>query len=193
MKPTILTSRLLIRPFKAEDAEDLFEMLSNRDVYRFEPGKPLSRKQARQRALDCSQDPAFWAVVLQSEQKMIGRLYFNQIEPKHLQTWELGYIFNPAYHNQGYASESALALVQYGFAECSVHRVVAYCNPDNIPSWRVMEKVGMRREGYLRQNIFFRRDENGNPAWQDSFDYGMLKDDLKKQLKKGIMNGLAEV
>ena len=79
------------------------------------------------------------------------------------------------------ASESALALIQYGFAECGVHRVVAYCNPENIPSWRVMEKVGMRREGYLRQNIFFRRDENGNPSWQDSYAYGMLKDDFKKQ------------
>mgnify|MGYP001045598299 CR=1 FL=1 len=46
---------------------------------------------------------------------------------------------------------------------------------------RVMEKIGMRREGYLRQNIFFRRDENGNPSWQDSYAYGMLKDDFKKQ------------
>lgn len=177
----IQTNSLLIRPLQVDDAEDLFEMLSNRDVYRFEPGSPITRERAEQIALSCSQDPAFWAVVLLSEQIMVGRLYFNQTEPKYLQTWELGYIFNPAYHNHGYASESALALIKYGFAECGVHRVVAYCNPDNIPSWRVMEKIGMRREGYLRQNIFFRRDENGNPAWQDSFAYGMLKEDLEYQ------------
>jgi ribosomal-protein-alanine N-acetyltransferase len=173
------TSRLVVRPFKVEDAEDLFAMLSNKDVYHFEPGSPITREQADQIALECSQDPAFWAVVLQSEHKMVGRLYFNQTEPKHLLTWELGYIFNPSYHNQGYASESALALIQYGFAHKDLHRVVAYCNPTNIPSWKVMEKVGMRREGYLRQNIYFKQDENGNPAWQDSYAYGMLKEDLE--------------
>jgi RimJ/RimL family protein N-acetyltransferase len=176
---TIKTPRLIIRHFREDDADDLFEMLSNRDVYRFEPGSPISRDHASQRALECSQDPAFWAVVLQGDQKMVGRLYFNQVDPKHLLTWELGYIFNPAYHNQGYASESALALIQYGFTQWDVHRVVAYCSPQNIPSWRVMEKIGMRREGILRQNIFFREDENGNPAWQDSFAYGMLKEDLE--------------
>lgn len=180
----ITTTRLIIRPFKVEDADDLFEMLSNQEVYRFEPGSPISREHAKQRALDCSQDPAFWAVVLHSNRKMIGRLYFNQTEPKHLLTWELGYIFNPAYHNQGYASESALALVQYAFTHWGVHRVVAYCNPQNIPSWRVMEKIGMRREGYLKQNIYFRRDEDGSPAWQDSFAYGMLKEDLDPRSKR---------
>lgn len=173
------TQRLLVRHMSEEDADDLFEMLSNKDIYRFEPGEPISREHARQRALDCSRDPSFWAVVLQSNQKMVGRLYFNQVEPKHLLTWELGYIFNPVYHNQGYASESALALIQYGFANWGIHRVVAYCSPANIPSWRVMEKIGMQREGYLRQNIFFRRDENGNPLWQDSFAYAMLKEGLE--------------
>ncbi len=54
------------------------------------------------------------------------------------------------------------------------HRVVAQCNPANVASWRVLEKVGFVREGHLRQNIFFRRDAQGRPLWQDTFEYGLL-------------------
>jgi len=180
----ILTSRLILRPLSEEDAGDLFEMLCNKDIYRFEPGEPISLDQAREITLACSHDPAFWAVVLRAEQKMVGRLYFKQIKPEHLMTWELGYIINPIYQNLGYASESALALIQYGFSHLDVHRVVAYCSPDNIPSWRVMEKIGMRREGTLKQNIYFKRDALGNPSWQDSFAYGLLKEDIVSGSRK---------
>jgi len=72
VKSTVLTSRLLVRPISVDDADDLFEMLSNKDVYRFEPGSPISRDCASQIALECSQDPAFWEVVLQCDQKMVG-------------------------------------------------------------------------------------------------------------------------
>jgi [ribosomal protein S5]-alanine N-acetyltransferase len=175
----IESPRLTLRPFQAEDYEALFDYLSNPAVYRFEPGEPISLEDARKLALKRAQSNEYWAVVLKSEQILVGHLYFAQTEPKDLLTWELGYIFNPAYHNQGYATESARALIEYGFEHFGIHRVFAHCNPENIASWRVLEKIGMRREGHFREYIYFRKGPDGKPLWTDTFEYAILKDDLK--------------
>ncbi len=174
----INTSRLEIRQFQPEDGESLFEYLSNPDVYRFEPGEPVTLEKAQELALERSKGTDFWAVILNGTQVIVGHLYFGQIEPKAFLTWELGYIFNPAYHNKGYATESAAALIRYGFAHFGIHRIIAHCHPENIVSWRVMEKIGMRKEGSFRKNAFFRVSMDGAPLWVDSFEYAILKEDI---------------
>jgi len=174
----IHTTRLIVRPFQPEDYPSLYEYLSDPSVYLFEPGEPVSLERARELAIERSQGSEFWAVILAATQQMVGHLYFAQTEPKEFLTWELGYIFNPLFHNQGYATESAQALVRYGFEHLGIHRVVAHCNPENIASWRVLEKVGMRREGHFRKNVFFRREADGSPMWVNSYEYAILKDEV---------------
>ena len=110
---------------------------------------------------------------------MVGHLYFQQIEPKAFLTGELGYIFNTAFQNKGYATEAAFGLIQYGFEQLGIHRVIAHCNPENIPSWRVLEKIGMKREGCFRKNVFFRTTPEGSPIWTDTYEYAILKEDIK--------------
>lgn len=88
---------LIIRKFKTKDSKDLYEYLSQAKIFTFEPGKPLSSKEAKQTAKKRSKGDNFYAVELKSSGKMIGHLYFKQIEPLKFKTWELGYIFNPAY------------------------------------------------------------------------------------------------
>jgi len=175
----ITTSRLLIRQFQEQDYPSLFEYLSNPNIYRFEPGEPISLEKAKELAAERARGNNFWAVIRKADQKMVGHLYFNQIAPKEFQTWELGYIFNPAFHNKGYASESACGLVHFGFTHGGIHRVIAHCNPENIASWKVLEKIGMRREAYFRKNVFFRTAADGSPLWLDSFEYALLKEDIK--------------
>ena len=172
---SIRTQRLYIRRFAANDAQHLYDYLSDPQVYKYEPGEPISLEQARNYASDMANNPNFWAVELKSEQKVIGQLYFRQQEPAHLQTWELGYIMSPKYQHQGYGSEAALALVEYGFNELGAHRIQAHCNPANTASWKLLEKIGFRREGLLRKNVYFRKDENGNPLWWDSYAYARLE------------------
>ena len=58
-----------------------------------------------------------------------------------------------------------------------VHRVFAECNPENAASWHLLERLGFRREGLLRQNIFFRRDGDGRLVWQDTCVYARLRED----------------
>ncbi len=171
----IETSRLIIRNFAEDDAEDLYAYLSLHDTYRFEPGAPISFEDAQALAKERADGASFFAVGLKASAVMIGHLYFAQIEPLDFMTWELGYIFNPLYHNNGYCSEAAKALIDYGFCSLRAHRIIAHCNPLNYASWRVLEKIGMEREGHFKQKAFFKRDGNHNPLWHDCYAYGLVE------------------
>jgi RimJ/RimL family protein N-acetyltransferase len=171
----IETTRLLIREFAEADAEGLYEYLSLPETYRFEPGAPISLEEARALAKERSNGASFFAVALKGEDTIIGHLYFGRIEPAEFMTWELGYIFNPRYHNNGYCSEAAQALIGYGFRSLRAHRIIAHCNPLNYASWRVLEKIGMEREGHFKKKAFFRRDADNNPLWHDCYAYGILE------------------
>lgn len=180
----IETERLLIRPFNIDDGDDLFEYLSLPETYKYEPGEPVDLNTAEKLARDRSQGNIFFAVVLKKNRKMIGHLYFQHIHPKQYLTWELGFIFNPGYHNKGYATESSKALIEYAFRNFKTRRVVANCNVENPASWKVLEKIGMRREGYFLKKGFFKKDVNDNPIWFDSYQYAILKDSTKSSKGK---------
>ena len=57
-------------------------------------------------------------------------------------------------------------------------------NPLNTASWRLLERLGMRREGYLMQNIVFHRDEEGQPLWQDTYAYAMLAEEWEGRVER---------
>jgi ribosomal-protein-alanine N-acetyltransferase len=172
----IETKRLLIRRFSPEDYRDLFEYLSEPDVYAYEPGKPVSLDEAKAMSLERSRGTDFLAVELKQSRKMIGHLYFKQAEPMQLLTWELGYIFNPKYHRNGYGSEAAAALTAYGFEKGNIHRIMARCDPRNAASWKLLEKVGFKREGSFRKYGFVHTDEHGSPIWTDAYEYSLLRE-----------------
>ncbi len=173
----ILSARLTIRPFRVEDAADLYEYLSDPQTYIFEPGAPITQLQAATVAADMANSPDFWAVEVTATGKQIGQVYLKHVAPLELLTSELGYIFNPAYQRQGFASEAAAAVVAHAFTVCGMHRIYAHCNPNNVASWRLLERIGFHREGVLRQNIFFRRDAAGAPCWTDTCVYARLAAD----------------
>jgi RimJ/RimL family protein N-acetyltransferase len=170
------TERLIIRRFSENDGEDLYEYFSNPKVLEFEPFKPFTKDEAYEEAKRRAGDEKFLAVCLKSG-KLIGNLYFSKGD---FETWEVGYVFNEKYWGNGYASESLLALIQYAFLSLNVRRIVAQCDPKNIPSWKLLDRVGMRREGKLLQNIFFFTDEKGSPIWKDTYEYGILKSEYMK-------------
>ncbi len=175
------TERLHIRDFSPEDWKDLHEYLSDKKVLRYEPYDAFTEEESRQEAAKRSKNQDFYAVCLADTNKVIGNLYFSE---QNFGTWELGYVFNAAYQGKGYACEAATALLQNAFVKLGARRVVAMCNPENIASWRLLERLGMRREGHLLQNIFFRRDEQGEPIWQDTFEYAILSDEWKRRTVK---------
>ena len=173
------TTRLVIRTFTPADADDLYAYLSREQVVRYEPYPPFTREQAAEEALRRAGDPNFHAVVLKETGRVIGNLYF---APGGFETWELGYVFHDAFWGRGYASEACRALLSEGFSSGKVRRVIALCNPDNAASWKLLERLGMRREGHLRQNIWFFKDEHDQPIWQDTYEYAILREEFGKML-----------
>lgn len=166
------TKRLCIRRFEKRDGEDLFEYLSDEEVVKFEPYHVFSKEQASQEAIRRADRKEFLAVCLKDSQKLIGNLYFC---PGNFDTWELGYVFNRSYQKKGYATESAYALLKVAFSELNARRVIAKCSPKNPSSWRLMERLKMRREGLMLQNVYFKTNDLGEPIWLDTYQYAILK------------------
>jgi [ribosomal protein S5]-alanine N-acetyltransferase len=173
----IETDRLIVRLFKEEDCVDLHDYLSNPVVYEFEPGDPITLDQARELAAQRSRCNDFLAVELKETGRLVGHLYFKQVEPPERMTWELGYIFNPKHHGNGYATEASSALVLHAFRDLKAHRIMARCDPRNVPSWKLLERIGFKREGHFSKCGYFRTDESGRPLWHDAYEYARLEDD----------------
>jgi RimJ/RimL family protein N-acetyltransferase len=171
------TERLTIRAFRPGDWRDLHEYLSRADVLEFEPGEPANEAECRALAADRSKDDSWWAVCLKRSEKMIGHVYFARADPPELLTWTVGFIFNPSYWGNGYATEACRRLIEHGFADLGAHRIVAECNPENPRSWALLERLSMRREGRLKKPAFFHRDESGEPLWHDAFVYAILAEE----------------
>ena len=165
------TKRLSIRKFTEEDWQDLFDYLSKEEVVEFEPYDVLSVEECKKEAIRRSQDDSFWAVCIAETNKLIGNIY---LASQEFDTQELGYVFNPEFQGKGYATEAALALIEHAFKEKHAHRIFARCNPLNVSSWQLLERLGLRREGHLRQNIWFKKDGQGKPIWVDTFEYAIL-------------------
>ncbi|URJ44501.1 GNAT family protein [Paenibacillus polymyxa] len=86
-----------------------------------------------------------------------------------------GYIFNPRYYGNGYATEASRRVLQYGFEELKAHRIIAMCNPENASSWRLLERLLMRKEG--------------QPIWHNAYQHAILADEWQRimnNLKKGV-------
>jgi len=91
---------------------------------------------------------------------------------------ELGWVLDPAHAGHGYATEAVRALLRYCFEDLGVRRVVANCFLDNAASWRLMERVGMRREAHAVRESLHR-----SGAWLDTVSYALLRDEPAAQVE----------
>jgi RimJ/RimL family protein N-acetyltransferase len=82
---------------------------------------------------------------------------------------EVGYIFNPAYHGRGLATEAVGALLRLGFEGLGLHRIAGHLDARNTASARVLERAGLRREAHLVENEFVKGE------WTDELIYAILR------------------
>ncbi|MDE7176718.1 MAG: GNAT family N-acetyltransferase [Lachnospiraceae bacterium] len=167
------TGRLVLRRYKKEDLQDLFEYLSDKEVVEYEPYRPLTLNETKENLEWRIGTEEMIAVELKDTHKMIGNVYMGKREFEAL---EIGYVFNRNYWGHGYAAESCEALIQQAFSN-GVHRVYAECDPLNTRSWKLLEALGFQREAYLRKNIYFWKDENEKAIWKDTYIYAKLNVD----------------
>ena len=180
MNTEIRTSRLLLRRFKESDYDDLFEFLSQLENDEFEGYPGISYENGRKYLTERLGSTEYYAVELPASDKVIGNIYCGS---RDFQAKEVGYIINREYRRRGSAKEALEAVVSAAF-QAGIHRVYAECDPRNECSWRLLEKLGFRREAWFRQNVYFHTDATGAPKWKDTYVYAMLEIDLTQGGKK---------
>ena len=167
------TPRLTLRPFRPEDLEPLWECRSDPETVRFEPYRPMTRREAEAALDERLRGPEMLAVERREDGQLLGNVCLARRE---FDARELGFLLHRRYWGRGYAREACEALVRRAFDE-GAHRIYAECDPRNAASWRLLERLGFRREAHLRGNLYFWRDENGAPLWKDTYVYGKLRTD----------------
>ena len=170
----IQTGRLLLRPFSESDYDDLFEFLSQLADDEFEGYPGITWENGRGHLKYRLGSEEFYAMELMESGKVIGNIYCGN---RDFAAKEVGYIVNKHCQQKGYAAEAISAVIAQAFKD-GAHRVYAECDARNVPSWKLLEKVGLRREAHFRQNIWFRRNENGVPVWKDTLIYAILENDM---------------
>ncbi|WP_096271181.1 GNAT family N-acetyltransferase [Paucisalibacillus globulus] len=170
----ITTERLVIRKFTYNDWQHVYEYTSDSRVMEYLPEDVFSVEDAKKFVMENSHDDAkYFPVLIKEDQRLIGHIVFHKYFGDH--TYEIGWVLNPNYYNKGYASEAALSILKYGFETMGLHRIIATCQPENIGSYRVMEKVGMRREGFFKKCI-----PQGN-KWWDEYYYAILEEEWSEK------------
>ena len=149
------TERLLLRPFRLEDVDDSFVVASDPEWAEYLPvvPQPYTRRDAEEfvaRQLLCSWDTnPGWAIVMES--RVVGSIAL-RVNVQN-ESGELGYAIQRAQWGKGIMAEAARAVMEWGFKERGLAKILAKADLRNRQSWRVMEKLGMTREGVLRSQV----------------------------------------
>lgn len=171
------TERLLLRDYIEDDWHAVHEYDADPNVVHFMTWGPNSAQDTRDfvdRNIAASQIELRigfeLAVVEQASGRLVGGAGLT-LTPAHRKGF-LGYCFRRDVWGQGYATEAARALLRFGFEELTLHRITSTCDVDNNASARVLEKIGMQREGTLRHDALLR-----DGSWRDHLVFGVLQDE----------------
>ncbi len=178
----IETERLILRPFKQTDAEDVLEYLKEPAVHCFACMKLHSLEEARKLVKKRVKEKDYClAISLKQTGKVIGEIeaYPESSDPDQKNsprdTFSPCWMLNANYQGKGYAYEAAKAFFNYLFGEKGARRIYAFTEDYNIQSQRLCEKLGMRREGEFLEFVAFIKDPDGNPVYENTFQYAILK------------------
>lgn len=172
----VRTERLVLRRLADEDLPQIFAYRSQPQVAEWIGGTATDLDTLTERFGEGET-----AVIVEHDGRLIGDLMV-RIEDAWAQREvaeraagtqaELGWTFDPAFHGRGLATEALRALIRICFDDLGLRRVVAACFTDNTPSWRVMERLGMRREAHHVKDSLHR-----DHGWQDEYIYALLADE----------------
>jgi RimJ/RimL family protein N-acetyltransferase len=174
------SEQLILRQFRKTDTESFLAYRNDPEVARYQGWSvPYPRESAVEFIQKMSVAVPIqgkWmqvALELKSSGDMIGDVAFFIKHTDERQAL-IGYSLARPYWGNGYASEAVACLVGYLFDELNLHRVIAECDVENLPSWKLLEKLGFRREAHLVENIFFKG------AYGSEYHYGMLAREWKE-------------
>ncbi|GAA2846462.1 N-acetyltransferase [Actinoplanes cyaneus] len=178
----ITTERLRLRPLTPADAEALLAYRSRPDVCRYVPFEPMTPEVIADRLA------TYWAataltdegqsLTLGVEVAQTGRLAGDVTlfwHSRQHRGGEIGYVMNPGFAGQGYATEAARAMLRLGFETLGLHRIIGRIDERNEPSARVLRRLGMRQEARLVHNELFKGE------WSTEVCFAMLSEEWQAQ------------
>jgi [ribosomal protein S5]-alanine N-acetyltransferase len=174
--PDLETPRLTLRRLRPQDAADLLEYASDPRVTRYTSWDRYESLADAQRFIHWAMDryqrksEAPWGIELKAEGKLIGSIGFTDYVALHRRA-EINYALSAKYWGQGLTPEALERAIAHGFGPLRLHRIEARCIPENVASARVMEKVGMKYEGLLRQALC------AKGKFHDMQVYAIVRDD----------------
>ena len=173
--PTLESPRLRLRPYRQDDARAVYALYSDPVVTRYWSFPAWTRREqasdylAARMALETPAVYA-WALAERECDRLIGTTTLFSLSGPHKRA-EIGYSLLPARQGQGLATEALRTVLEHAFGPLGLERIEADVDPRNEASWRLLEKLGFRREGLLRN----RWRVDGEVC--DSFLYGLLRED----------------
>lgn len=195
----IETERLVLRPFRESDAADVLEYLRKPTPNCFAGLKLDSLDEAKTEMLKRSADTEYcFAITLRESGKVIGEIdatpstyeppmLYSQDKSHYVRqpdTLSSSWMLNAAYQGKGCAYEAAYAFFDYLFIQKGIRRIFAYTEDYNVRSQRLCEKLGMRREGLFQEFVSFVTDSEGNPVYENTLQYAILKKEWMENIRK---------
>lgn len=174
----LITPRLRLREFTEMDFPALRELDSRAEMHTFErepPGIDDTRQSLDtyvNEALEIPRTTYRMAITVRPQDNIRGIVKLSR-QWEAIREWEVGWAVHPDEWGRGYATEAARHVMDWGFRELKIHRIVAFCHVFNEASVRVMEKLGMHRDGILRETRWL------NGKWWDEYVYAVLEKEWK--------------
>ncbi|HJP80432.1 MAG TPA: GNAT family protein [Pseudonocardiaceae bacterium] len=178
----ISTARLLLRPYAETDLAALADIYRRPEVVRYLYEEPRSTEKMRELikdrlgkvALEKGGDSLSIVVALKEDPgTAIGTATLLWVSEEHAQG-EVGYTLHPDHQGKGYATEITRTLVDLGFRDTKLHRIIGRLDGRNLASARVLEKAGMRKEAHLVENEFVKGE------WTDEAIYAILRSEWER-------------
>jgi [ribosomal protein S5]-alanine N-acetyltransferase len=183
--PTLESERLVLREITAADADDLFDIFSDEATMEYWSCRPYTSIVQAQKLIESLTNTTrqeigiHWAITLRGENRLIGRCGYNEWRKPH-RRGEISYIIARHYWGKGIAREALHLILDYGFTEMNLHSVEAGVTPGNNGSTRMLERLGFRLEGHLRESYF------AEDRFVDSLIYSLLRRDFCTQGDEGM-------
>ena len=180
---SLSNERLRLREVNKEDWKGVHKYASQKIVCQYQPWGPNTEEDSKgfvqQVLLDAAKETRTrfaFAIMLDGDMIGVGELNITDFTNK---VGVISYIVHPDFWGRGIATEVANLLIRFGFVDFNLHRIYATCDPRNIGSSRVLQKVGMIKEGRMREDLFIK------DGWRDSLLFSILEDEWYERSKEG--------
>jgi [ribosomal protein S5]-alanine N-acetyltransferase len=174
--PELETERFSLREIVPADAEDLYRIFSDEETMRYWSSRPYTTIDQARRLVDgiskLVRDGAgiHWGITLRGDNRLIGKCGYNEWRKAH-RRGDISYIVAREQWGKGVVSEAMCAVLDFGFDQMNLHSVEAGVTPGNDGSTRMLQKLGFRLEGHLRESYL------AEDVFVDSLIYSLLRRD----------------